>query len=184
MTVKEALKESKNYNILFAPYIKPTENSINPNESVLYAITANVSFMGNDEALKIDQFKTKNKLSGIVVITSERILFCNGAFGIGTNKSIFLNDIQSVDDKSNMLSSKLRIKGITETLIIDINSKTMKIFKEKLTSAMSNVKNQNSSANTKNASSADEILKYKNLLDVGAITQEEFDLKKKELLGL
>lgn len=32
--------------------------------------------------------------------------------------------------------------------------------------------------------SADEILKYKQLLDVGAITQEEFDAKKKQLLGL
>lgn len=32
------------------------------------------------------------------------------------------------------------------------------------------------------ASAADEILKYKNLLDIGAITQEEFDMKKKELL--
>jgi hypothetical protein len=34
------------------------------------------------------------------------------------------------------------------------------------------------------ASPADEILKYKNLLDVGAITQDEFDAKKKQLLGL
>lgn len=33
-------------------------------------------------------------------------------------------------------------------------------------------------------SNADEILKYKNLLDAGAITQEEFDAKKKQLLGL
>lgn len=33
-------------------------------------------------------------------------------------------------------------------------------------------------------SAADEILKYKTLLDMGAITQEEFDVKKKELLGL
>lgn len=31
---------------------------------------------------------------------------------------------------------------------------------------------------------ADEILKFKNLLDVGIITQEEFETKKKELLGL
>lgn len=35
-----------------------------------------------------------------------------------------------------------------------------------------------------NTSSADEIKKYKELLDMGAITQEEFDLKKKELLKL
>ena len=34
------------------------------------------------------------------------------------------------------------------------------------------------------SSSADEILKYKNLLDCGVITQEEFDAKKKQLLGL
>lgn len=33
-------------------------------------------------------------------------------------------------------------------------------------------------------SSADEILKYKNLLDSGIISQEEFDAKKKQLLGL
>nr|WP_325305280.1 SHOCT domain-containing protein [uncultured Dysosmobacter sp.] len=34
------------------------------------------------------------------------------------------------------------------------------------------------------ASSADEIKKFKELLDMGVITQEEFDAKKKHLLGL
>lgn len=33
-------------------------------------------------------------------------------------------------------------------------------------------------------SSADEIAKFKKLLDDGTITQEEFDAKKKQLLGL
>jgi hypothetical protein len=33
-------------------------------------------------------------------------------------------------------------------------------------------------------SEADEILKFKNLLDTGVITQDEFELKKKQLLGL
>lgn len=35
-----------------------------------------------------------------------------------------------------------------------------------------------------NASNADELKKYKDLLDAGIITQEEFDVKKKQLLGL
>ncbi|WP_449078664.1 SHOCT domain-containing protein [Ruminococcus sp.] len=35
-----------------------------------------------------------------------------------------------------------------------------------------------------NTSVADEILKFKNLLDIGAITQEEFDTKKRELLKM
>ena len=34
------------------------------------------------------------------------------------------------------------------------------------------------------ASTADELKKYKELLDMGVITQEEFDAKKKQLLGL
>ena len=33
------------------------------------------------------------------------------------------------------------------------------------------------------ASVADELLKFKRLLDMGAITQEEFDAQKKQLLG-
>ena len=44
------------------------------------------------------------------------------------------------------------------------------------------VPEENSNVHPK--SNADEILKFKNLLDQGIITQEEFDLKKKQLLGL
>lgn len=33
-------------------------------------------------------------------------------------------------------------------------------------------------------SSADELLKFKQLLDAGAISQEEYDFKKKELMGM
>lgn len=40
------------------------------------------------------------------------------------------------------------------------------------------------SQNTSSMHAADEIMKYKMLLDAGAITQEEFDAKKKQLLGL
>lgn len=39
-------------------------------------------------------------------------------------------------------------------------------------------------SNASNISVADEILKFKNLLDSGIITQEEFEKKKSELLGL
>lgn len=38
--------------------------------------------------------------------------------------------------------------------------------------------------NNNNASNADELKKFKDLLDSGVITQEEFDAKKKQLLGL
>lgn len=43
---------------------------------------------------------------------------------------------------------------------------------------------QRTAAPTVTTSPADEIRKYKELLDLGAITQEEFNAKKKELLGI
>ncbi|MBQ7119914.1 MAG: SHOCT domain-containing protein [Oscillospiraceae bacterium] len=47
---------------------------------------------------------------------------------------------------------------------------------------------QNTKANTQNSSptqsNADELKKFKELFDSGIITQEEFDAKKKQLLGL
>lgn len=43
-----------------------------------------------------------------------------------------------------------------------------------------NIPNQN----TNNINSAEELIKYKQLLDIGIISQEEFDKKKRELLGL
>ncbi|EQE00563.1 short C-terminal domain protein [Clostridioides difficile CD9] len=47
-----------------------------------------------------------------------------------------------------------------------------------------NNKPQTYNINSSNNDSTDEILKFKKLLDEGAITQEEFDAKKKELLNL
>lgn len=46
------------------------------------------------------------------------------------------------------------------------------------------VKVQNNTTQQATVSAADELKKFKELLDMGAITQEEFDAKKKELLGL
>ena len=43
---------------------------------------------------------------------------------------------------------------------------------------------EKTTANIQTASNADELKKYKDLLDSGAITQAEFDEKKKQLLGL
>lgn len=46
------------------------------------------------------------------------------------------------------------------------------------------IKKEQSASATNTISAADELKKFKELLDMGAITQEEFDAKKKQLLGL
>ena len=45
------------------------------------------------------------------------------------------------------------------------------------------IKNGNNAPQATTFSAADELKKYKELLDMGAITQEEFEAKKKQLLG-
>lgn len=49
---------------------------------------------------------------------------------------------------------------------------------------MNYILSKNHSSISSGVSPADEIRKYKELLDMGAITDSEFDAKKKELLGL
>lgn len=50
--------------------------------------------------------------------------------------------------------------------------------------ASTKASSEKSTNNMQQSSAADELLKFKELLDCGAITQEEFDQKKKQLLGV
>jgi predicted Zn-dependent peptidase len=49
---------------------------------------------------------------------------------------------------------------------------------------LGSLQGETASVSTPITDSADQIAKYKDLLDKGIITQEEFDAKKKQLLGL
>lgn len=64
----------------------------------------------------------------------------------------------------------------------DIIAKLQTIVSEEQQKIAANM--QATQAPSAPVSNADEIKKYKDLLDIGAITQEEFDAKKKQLLGL
>lgn len=74
------------------------------------------------------------------------------------------NDENSVMFTSDLNDKALQIKEYIESLILSRLNGSQTIVKQ--------------------TSAADEILKYKNLCDQGIITQQEFEAKKKELLGL
>lgn len=93
------------------------------------------------------------------------------------------------------LSNKYRNQILIELLPLNSELKagsaqynTYKLQADKLVSFLdglcSKANISQSALNQPPKSEADEILKYKNLLDAGAITQEEFEAKKKQLLGL
>ncbi|MBR2715095.1 MAG: SHOCT domain-containing protein, partial [Ruminococcus sp.] len=60
----------------------------------------------------------------------------------------------------------------------------VKIAAEYIQEKVNNAKTRSTVVATGPISAADEIKKFKELLDMGVITQEEFDAKKKQLLGL
>lgn len=86
------------------------------------------------------------------------------------------------------------IKHITINLIATETKKNGVIYNmakssaEKILSLLDYIVSQTApDSNTNNfnmVSPADEILKFKNLFDAGTITEEEFNVKKKQLLGL
>lgn len=74
--------------------------------------------------------------------------------------------------------------------VVDVDDKIFKAILKSLAEIKSNFGDNNDNDkeqledNTNNSSQADEILKFKNLLDQGIISEEEFDAKKKQLLNL
>ena len=97
------------------------------------------------------------------------------------------------------LQIKITINNIsTPTIFVNLITRETKksglVYKnayesaQNILSVLQIICENNKAATTTNggssSSSADEILKYKNLLDSGVITQEEFEAKKRQLLGL
>ena len=76
------------------------------------------------------------------------------------------------DDDNSLKFTNMALKAAYE--FRDSVEKQMSIFRTPIATNVS----------VNSISSADELLKYKGLLDQGVISQEEFDLKKKQLLNI
>lgn len=55
---------------------------------------------------------------------------------------------------------------------------------KELKALIESLQNKDSQPETSNTSDADELIKFKELLDAGVITEEEFEAKKKQILGI
>lgn len=88
------------------------------------------------------------------------------------------------DEKEKTITVSTTIKGWTGAAY---NGKYAGEICDMLVSKIKNQINKQKRANNGAASTisgADELKKYKDLLDAGVISQEEFDIKKKQILGL
>ena len=145
-----------------------------------------------------------------IEVYNDRVVFTHKGIGPITNAShicgtkiVYIRDITSVEFKEPTLLSagylQVNFAGKSfrgdpvmrgDEYSIPIAFKKMvppaKTVWECINKLISNYKNSNSNIGhqAETNSAADEILKFKNLLDNGIITQEQFEAKKKQLLGL
>ena len=144
---------------------------------------------------------SRNTINGVLYqgVKGEKSFFYSSLSSIEYKKPSFIANgyikfitAGTIDHQQNAglfgISSSKSLKD-PNTLIITYSEKTVNIANEiyeyvlnKIRQSKTNdVSTQNNIVN--NTSCADEILKFKNLLDKGIITQEEFNKKKKELLN-
>ncbi len=154
-------------------------------------IRALPNILSNDEIVK---FATSGLVDGNTVLcicTDKRVLFIDKGLIYGiTSTEIPLDMINGVSYKKGLLLGSISITNGAKTSIIENITKadtikmadTIKLtseqFKQSLRENTSNV------APIQPDSSLDDLPKLKKLLDDGILTQDEFDAKKKQILGL
>lgn len=192
MTIDEALRRSGNAAIpLGFGAAKRIQKQLTADEEVFYAVQSNIkitSDFSNSFSKRNLSFggagSIKDKMSGIVVVTNHRIIFCSAITFPANEKEIPVSEIQSIDNTSSLMGmGQLRIQGLTEMFVIDIYSnRVMEEMKKAISAARASGSKNNSTTYIASLSPADELRKWKQLLDEGIITVEEFEKKKSELI--
>ena len=149
-------------------------HSMSENEELIYA------FMGPE----IGYAALANLVQSYVGIVTNKYFYYVGYDGLYAEPKtgyIELEAIRSMYFESGAV--KIRLESDSYLLYSNGDGK---LVKEKLDEGIRACKNAvNSSTMVQNnISAADELKKFKELLDMGLISQEEFDAKKKQLLGI
>ena len=162
--IKEMLSKSGSLILGTKKEVKELTNIINDDEIITYA-TSGV-YDGH---------------TWLVVSTNKRIIFLDKGMLFGVNQiEIPLSKVNAVKYKKGLFVGEIEIwDGASMFRVKSVLKKTLIPFIKAVNNSIEEMKK---TQNSPKLSVADEIMKFKRLLDEGAITQEEFDKKKKELL--
>lgn len=116
-------------------------------------------------------------------ITNKRLLFGQSKMLGFDVKSVYLNNINDISLSKAFINDIVVIDTIKEVIRINVAAPSSPAFISAIHEAIQLATTPESSVSS-SVSSADELKKYKELLDMGAITAGEYEAKKKQLLGL
>ena len=148
------------------------EKNLRDDETVLFA------FIGIHNYISV----SKHDSNFAYAVTDKRILLGKKKV-IGENfQSIALNKINDITFTSGIAYGVITVDAQTECFNVAVIKNQAANINAKLQDLLLDLKNE-SNAPAAAASAADEIRKFKQLLDDGIITPEEFEKKKAELLS-
>lgn len=142
--------------------------------------------------------QTFKGFNGTIDLYEDYVVIKKGMMFGNTEKRIYLRDINGIQYKAlGMTRAHIEIKTaedkdnrlsvVQQPNVILLKSRQdteAKEFVQTIEDAILKAKSEECGKKSESSSSADEILKFKRLLDEGVITAEEFDAKKKQLLGI
>lgn len=151
------------------------ETVLNENEEIQYSI------FGTYETKTLGQETVKN---GVLVATNKRIIFYAKRFSGYDLENFDYNKISTFELSKKFTGNTLSFYSSGNKVNMKwINDAELDDFIAYVNNKMQGPKEQPSQTENKN-DNLDQIKQLKELLDMEAITQEEFDLKKKQLLNL
>lgn len=124
-------------------------------------------------------------------VTNKRILMAQQKVIGQVFQSVSWKNINDITFSSGLVIGILTIDTYKETFNVGLDKYSAQTINTRIHEVFEKVKNDNinttelkSNLSTNIASSYDELIKSKELLDAGILTQDEFDMKKKQILGL
>lgn len=191
MTVLEAVAKSKTSTFLNKGSVKAAQKMISPSEEILWAqivlVDATPSKNKFDTDVKI--FNTDG-LSGVIVITDQRILFVQHMLGQGTSKEIRLSSVRSLDTQTTATLTFLRITSMSDLIVAHGKHREMADLRNAINDALARKEAENTPAAQKkdddvlDDSDVAQLAALKKLYDDGIITDEEFAAKKAQILNI
>ena len=131
-------------------------------------------------------FHEKN--TWLITCTNERVIFLDKGMFYGLKqKEIPLNKINSIEQKTGLIFGEISIyDGASRTEVTNIMKKTVKPFIHAVNNAIESFRNNAAKPIQQQAGDdlVDQIEKLANLRDKGILTEEEFQAKKTQLMGL
>lgn len=146
--------------------LKQLQNALSPSESVKAVIS------GQNDSKAV-----------VIAVTDQRLLFTFSLLGTHEIKDVPLSRITSINTGRNLMFGKLTVNSGGDITVFDrMNWKHTEEFATILRATKNNsLEDASRPAQQPTTGVADQLLKLKQLLDAGVLTQEEYDAKAEPL---